>query len=130
MSLLTVLIVKNSHISAGIYLIFLKKRPRPNLKGLQYLNPIKFRAPIIFAGSISAPLIFAQLNNSFPQKIKFNNFFFPNEPRFLCHKVILKETTCLSYFFLKTHQLRVRQIGNFFEKWKQKSTLKTPAREI
>ena len=36
MSLLTALIVKNSHILAGIYFIFLKKRPRPNLKGFQY----------------------------------------------------------------------------------------------
>ena len=35
MSLLTVLIVKNGHIFAGIYLIFLKKYPMPNLKGLQ-----------------------------------------------------------------------------------------------
>ena len=30
MSLLTALIVKNSHILAGIYFIFLKKRPKPN----------------------------------------------------------------------------------------------------
>ena len=36
MSLIKALIVKNSHIPAGIYLIFLKKRPRPNLKGIQY----------------------------------------------------------------------------------------------
>ena len=36
MSLLTALIVKNSHILAGIYVIFLKRRPRPNLKGFQY----------------------------------------------------------------------------------------------
>ena len=34
--LLTALIVKNSHILIGIYFIFLKKRPRPNLKGFQY----------------------------------------------------------------------------------------------
>ena len=33
MPLLTALIVQNSHILAGIYFIFLKKRPRPNLKG-------------------------------------------------------------------------------------------------
>ena len=36
MSLLTVPIVKNSHILAGIYFILLKKRPRPNSKVLQY----------------------------------------------------------------------------------------------
>ena len=36
MSLLTALIVKNSHILAGIYFAFLKKRPRLNLKGFQY----------------------------------------------------------------------------------------------
>ena len=36
MSLLTALIVKNSHILARIYFIFLKKRPRPNLKGIQF----------------------------------------------------------------------------------------------
>ena len=36
MSLLRALIVKNSHILAGIYFIFLKKRSRPNLKGFQY----------------------------------------------------------------------------------------------
>ena len=33
MSLLTVLIVINSHILAGIYFIFLIRCPRPNLKG-------------------------------------------------------------------------------------------------
>ena len=38
MSLLTTLIVKSSHILAGIYYIFLKKCPRPNLRGCQYLN--------------------------------------------------------------------------------------------
>ena len=37
MFLLTALIVKNIHILAGIYFIFLKNRPRPNLKGFQYL---------------------------------------------------------------------------------------------
>ena len=31
-SLLRALIDKNSHILAGIYFIFLQKRPRPNLK--------------------------------------------------------------------------------------------------
>ena len=36
MSLLTTVIVKNNHILTGIYLIFLKNRPRPNLKGFQY----------------------------------------------------------------------------------------------
>ena len=36
MSLLTALIVKNSLILAGIYLIFLKARPRRNLKDFQY----------------------------------------------------------------------------------------------
>ena len=36
MSLLTALIVKNSLILAGIYLIFLKTRPRRNLKDFQY----------------------------------------------------------------------------------------------
>ena len=36
LSLLTALIVKNSHILAGIYFIFLKKRRRPNLKCFQY----------------------------------------------------------------------------------------------
>ena len=35
MSLLTALIVKNGHILAVIYFIFLKKRPRLNLKGFQ-----------------------------------------------------------------------------------------------
>ena len=35
MSLLTVPIVTNSHILAGIYFIFLKKRRRPNSKALQ-----------------------------------------------------------------------------------------------
>ena len=32
MSWLTVPVVKNSHILAGIYFIFLKERPRPNSK--------------------------------------------------------------------------------------------------
>ena len=36
MSLITALIVKNSHILAGIYFIFAKNCPRPNLKGFQY----------------------------------------------------------------------------------------------
>ena len=36
MSLLTAQIVKNSHIPAGIYFIFLRKRRRPNLKIFQY----------------------------------------------------------------------------------------------
>ena len=36
MSFLTVQIIKKSHILAGIYLIFLKKPPTPNLKVLQY----------------------------------------------------------------------------------------------
>ena len=36
MSLLTVPIVKNSDILAGIYFKFLKEHPRPNLKVLQY----------------------------------------------------------------------------------------------
>ena len=36
MSLLTVPIVRNSHITAGIYFIFLKKHPGPNLKIFQY----------------------------------------------------------------------------------------------
>ena len=36
MSLLTAFIVKNSHILSGIDFIFLKKSPRPNLKGFQY----------------------------------------------------------------------------------------------
>ena len=35
MSILTALIVKNSHILAGIYFVFLTKRPRPNLKGFE-----------------------------------------------------------------------------------------------
>ena len=35
MSLLTIPIVKNSHILAGIYFIFLKKYPKPNFKGFQ-----------------------------------------------------------------------------------------------
>ena len=35
MYLLTAFIVKNSHIFAGVYFIFLKKGPRPNLKGFQ-----------------------------------------------------------------------------------------------
>ena len=35
MPLLTALIVKKSHILPGIYFIFLKKRPIPNLKGLR-----------------------------------------------------------------------------------------------
>ena len=34
-SSLTAVIVKNSHILDGIYFVFLKKRPRPNLKGFQ-----------------------------------------------------------------------------------------------
>ena len=33
MSVLTALIIKNSHILAGIYFIFLKKGLTPNLKG-------------------------------------------------------------------------------------------------
>ena len=36
MFLSTPLIVKNSRILAGIYFIFLKKRPRQNLKDFQY----------------------------------------------------------------------------------------------
>ena len=35
-SLLTALTIKNSHIVAGIYFIFLNKLPRPNLKDFQY----------------------------------------------------------------------------------------------
>ena len=36
MSVLTALVVKNSHISAAIYFIFLEKRPRLNLNAFQY----------------------------------------------------------------------------------------------
>ena len=36
MSLLTVPVVKNSHILARIYFIFLKERPKPNSKVLQW----------------------------------------------------------------------------------------------
>ena len=36
MYLLTVSIVKKSHSLTGIYFIFLKERPRPNSKVLQY----------------------------------------------------------------------------------------------
>ena len=36
MSLLITPIVKNSHVLGIIYLIVLKRRPRPNLKGFQY----------------------------------------------------------------------------------------------
>ena len=36
MSLLTAQIIKNSHIPAGIYFIFLRKIPGPNLKIFQY----------------------------------------------------------------------------------------------
>ena len=36
MFLSTHLIVKNSRILAGIYFIFLKERPRQNVKGFQY----------------------------------------------------------------------------------------------
>ena len=36
MYLLTVAIVKNSPILTGIYFAFLKERPRPNSKVLQY----------------------------------------------------------------------------------------------
>ena len=36
MSLLTVPVVKNRHILAGIYFIFVKEGPRPNSKVLQY----------------------------------------------------------------------------------------------
>ena len=36
MYLLTALIVRNGHILARIYFIFLKKLPRLNLKGFQY----------------------------------------------------------------------------------------------
>ena len=36
LSLLTVPIVTNSHILAGIYFVFLKERLRPNSKVLQY----------------------------------------------------------------------------------------------
>ena len=40
-SLLTALVVKNSHILALTYFILLKKRPTPNLKGFQYQIVIK-----------------------------------------------------------------------------------------
>ena len=36
MSLLTALIVKSIHICAGIYFVFLKKSPRPNLRSFPY----------------------------------------------------------------------------------------------
>ena len=36
MSLLITLVVKNSHILAGIYFVFQKQRPTPNLKAIQY----------------------------------------------------------------------------------------------
>ena len=39
MSLLTGLIVKNSHILAGIYFIFLKKSPRLNLAFSKTIGP-------------------------------------------------------------------------------------------
>ena len=32
----TASVVKNSHMLAGIYFMFLNGRPRPNLKGSQY----------------------------------------------------------------------------------------------
>ena len=38
MHLLQALIVKNSHILAGVYFTFLGKRPIPNLKGFQVFN--------------------------------------------------------------------------------------------
>ena len=38
MSLLTVLLVKNSQILAGMYFIFLKNCPRPNLERLSMQN--------------------------------------------------------------------------------------------
>ena len=38
MSLLTSLIVKNSHTLARIYFVFLTKRPRSNLKSFGYTN--------------------------------------------------------------------------------------------
>ena len=36
MSLLTPLIDKNNHVLTGIYFMFLKKCPKPNLKDIQY----------------------------------------------------------------------------------------------
>ena len=36
MSLLTVSIVKNSHVLAEIYFIILKERPRPNSEAFEY----------------------------------------------------------------------------------------------
>ena len=36
MSLLTALAVENSHILVALFIIFLRKFPRPNLKGFQY----------------------------------------------------------------------------------------------
>ena len=39
MSLLTAQIIKNSNVLAGISFIFPKKRPRPNLKVNEHLEP-------------------------------------------------------------------------------------------
>ena len=41
MSLLTDVIVRNSHILAWVYFIFLKKGPRPNMKGLEISEKIE-----------------------------------------------------------------------------------------
>ena len=38
MFLLTVLLVENTHILAGIYFIFLKERPKPNFGNLEIPN--------------------------------------------------------------------------------------------
>ena len=45
--------------------IHLRKRTTYIIKWSNYLNPIKFRASLIFAKFIFGPLIFAQLNNSY-----------------------------------------------------------------
>ena len=52
--------------------------------------------------------------------LKKNKTSFPHKPCFLCRKGNLRATMCLSFFFLKTHEFRVRQVRNFFVKRKQK----------
>ena len=52
MFLLAAVIVKNSHILSGGYFIFLKKRPRTNLKGFQYKIWISMKIPKDQVGQI------------------------------------------------------------------------------
>ena len=80
MSLLTVLIVKNSHIFAGIFFIFLKKRHGPNLKAFN----IKFDTYIV-------------------KQIKFKGVWARKKQKLFAETTIHKILETNSRFYVKQH---------------------------